>query len=65
MALHAAGIVDQHRILQIGIGDELCPQRIAWHENGTGKIALFGCDVGGRNHIKRSFRVFVRDYIVP
>ena len=51
-AAHAGHLTD---ILQEGVGNEFCAQRIAWHEDGLGEIALFGGVVRGRHKIISPF----------
>ena len=45
-AQHSTDTGDLADILEEGIRDELCPQRIAGHQDGLCEIAFFSADVG-------------------
>ena len=47
VAEHVAYGVDLLGVLEPGLGDELGPQRVAGHEDGFGKVAGLGVEVGG------------------
>jgi hypothetical protein len=46
VAEHVADIVEQPRIAQVALGDELGPERVAGQQHGLGNVANLGFDVG-------------------
>ena len=61
VALHAADVVDEHRVFQKGLGDEFRAQRVTGHEHGLGVLAGFGCDMRrGNRHDTTSVFLFFR-----
>src|SRR5699024_9588637 len=59
VAEHAAHVGDEAGVLQKGLGNEFGAQRVAGHEDGLGKIAVFGAVMRGRHSHTLLYHRFV------